>query len=111
MYAKNSEEQQRWIRALKQAADAYVVEDFFEIGEPLGSGKFSTVRHAINKKTKEECAVKIIQRKSLSARENQALRTEIAVLRLLNHPHIIKIEHVFETIIAESKDASMDASV
>ena len=97
-YATSEKKQHRWINALKQAADAFVIEDFFTIHEKLGSGKFSTVYRATDKKNSHhQYAVKIIQRRSLSERENQALRTEIAVLRMLNHPNIISIKHVFET--------------
>lgn len=88
LYASSKHEQKRWIHALKSTADAYVVQDFFNLKEPLGFGKFSTVYRALEKKTGKEYAVKIIQRRSLSPRENQALRTEIAVLRLLNHPNV-----------------------
>ena len=99
LFATNEKEQYRWINALKQSADAFVIEDFFNIHEKLGSGKFSTVYRATDKKNKnDQYAVKIIQRRSLSPRENKALRTEIAVLRMLNHPNIISIQHVFETI-------------
>ena len=99
LFASTEKEQYRWINALKQSADAFVIEDFFNIHEKLGSGKFSTVYRATDKKNKNnQYAVKIIQRRSLSPRENKALRTEIAVLRMLNHPNIISIQHVFETI-------------
>ena len=98
LFAKTKKEQQQWIAALKSSADAYVVDDFFDIKEKIGSGKFSKVHKAIDKKNGQPYAVKIIERKTLTLRENQALRTEIAVLRLLNHPNVVSIEHVFETI-------------
>ena len=98
LFAANASDQQRWISALKQSGDAFVIEDFFNIHDKLGSGKFSTVFRATDKKSGTEHAVKIIKRRSLSRRENDALRTEIAVLRLLNHPNIISIQHVFETV-------------
>lgn len=99
LFASSKTDQMRWIAALKQSGDAFVISDFFSVHEALGSGKFSTVYRVTDLKNEsEEFAVKVIERRSLTERENKALMTEIAVLRLLNHPNIISIQHVFETV-------------
>ena len=42
-------------------------------------------------------AVKIIEKASMEPEEKALLRTEIAVLKLVNHPNIIKLEGLYET--------------
>lgn len=34
---------------------------------------------------------------AVDAREKEALRTEIAILRLVRHPHIVRMEEIFES--------------
>lgn len=42
-------------------------------------------------------AVKVVDKKALTEEERELLRTEIAILKLVRHPHIIRLEGVFET--------------
>ena len=56
----------------------------------LGSGAFSTVRQATNKKTGEMVAVKCIDYKCMTADDEEQLYQEVAVLRVLDHPHVLK---------------------
>ena len=68
----------------------------FKLGDELGRGNYSTVRLAINTQTKEECAVKCIQKKKLTPEDDQALKVEVAVLGEVNHPAIIRLMGFFE---------------
>lgn len=43
------------------------------------------------------CAVKVIAKADLNDQEKELLRTEIAILKLVAHPHIIRLENVYET--------------
>ena len=56
----------------------------------MGSGAFSTVRQATNKKTGEVVAVKCIDHKCLTSNDEEQLRQEVAVLKVLDHPHVLK---------------------
>jgi serine/threonine protein kinase len=60
-------------------------------------GKFSTVREGISKVNGRSYAIKIMDKTSLDEKEKEALRTEIAVLKLIQHPGVIKLKNVFET--------------
>jgi len=57
------------------------------------------VRRAVNKKTKEQVAVKIVTKtKSLANyRQQQQLETEIEILARAQHPNIISLKHVYQT--------------
>jgi len=70
----------------------------YKIGDELGRGRFSVVKSAVHNKEKVSYAVKVVDNKSLSDDENlEALETEIAILRKLDHPHIVQLKEVVVT--------------
>jgi len=72
------------------------VEDRYVIGEEIGRGGFSIVKKAQNKETKENVAVKIIEKKTPGEEELQLLHREIDIMRKLQHKHIIALFDVYE---------------
>ncbi|XP_078456161.1 death-associated protein kinase 1 [Lampetra planeri] len=78
------------------------VEDYYEIGEELGSGHFAVVKRCREKTSGEEFAAKLI-RKSRSARSSRRgvvredIEREVNVLRGLRHPNVIALHDVFES--------------
>eukprot|EP01098_Paradermamoeba_levis_P008210 TRINITY_DN3403_c0_g1_i3.p1 TRINITY_DN3403_c0_g1~~TRINITY_DN3403_c0_g1_i3.p1 ORF type:complete len:337 (-),score=60.15 TRINITY_DN3403_c0_g1_i3:74-1084(-) len=73
------------------------IEKYYELGKRIGSGSFSIVREAVEKKTGEKRAVKCIP-KSLVENEKSMvnLRREITNLKNVNHANILKLFEVFE---------------
>jgi len=71
-------------------------EDKYTLGEELGSGATSVVHVCIDKLTGKESAVKIIQRNQAGIDEEK-FEEEIAVLRRLDHPNIIRMLDIFQT--------------
>ena len=63
--------------------------------EALGSGATSTVRIAINKTTQEKYALKTIELHRLPPHIIQSLFEEVNIMRVLDHPNIIKIVETF----------------
>eukprot|EP01006_Ploeotia_vitrea_P036076 TRINITY_DN65963_c5_g7_i1.p1 TRINITY_DN65963_c5_g7~~TRINITY_DN65963_c5_g7_i1.p1 ORF type:complete len:367 (+),score=5.44 TRINITY_DN65963_c5_g7_i1:173-1273(+) len=64
--------------------------------QELGSGAFSVVKLALNKKTHQKVAVKIVTKNKLTEEDLASLTTEIELLNSLDHPHVIKLFEVFE---------------
>jgi len=64
----------------------------------IGYGTFSVVRKGIHKRTEEECAVKIIDKSTTRCSTQEMLDTEIAILAKVDHPYIIKLCGIYETI-------------
>lgn len=54
-------------------------------------GSFGIVYRAINKKSKEKRAIKLIHKSSVPAEKQAALFSEIKVLKEMDHPSIMKI--------------------
>lgn len=73
------------------------IEDDYVIGKELGRGRFSIVCECVHKMTGVHCAVKIIDKATIEPEEKGLLRTEIAVLKLVNHPNIIRMEGLYES--------------
>jgi len=73
------------------------VVDFYDVHEMIGKGKFSKVYSCREKKTNKNWAVKIIKKNSLSDDDKNLLRTEISILRIVNHPYIVSLHDVFES--------------
>lgn len=64
--------------------------------ESLGKGKYGLVKRAIHKKSQREVAVKIVKKKELSLKDIELLKREIEVLKVCQHPNIIRFYDVFE---------------
>jgi serine/threonine protein kinase len=69
-------------------------ESFYELGAELGRGGCAVVYEARNKATNEVVAVK---RLSKTGFELRLLERELAIMRRLDHPHILKLFDAFES--------------
>lgn len=68
----------------------------FEIGKPLGRGKFGCVYVAREKRTKYICALKVLFKNQLSkAGVEHQLRREIEIQSHLRHPNILRLYGYF----------------
>ncbi|KAI7817200.1 kinase-like domain-containing protein [Gamsiella multidivaricata] len=69
------------------------------LGRTLGKGSSGCVKLARHRKTGEQVAVKIISKASLAnkAAVNRGIEREIAIMKLINHPHVIRLYDVYET--------------
>mmetsp|Transcript_7514 Transcript_7514/g.7956 ORF Transcript_7514/g.7956 Transcript_7514/m.7956 type:complete len:453 (+) Transcript_7514:53-1411(+) len=72
------------------------VHDVYTFGKPVGEGAFSVVRLAKNSTTGQDVAIKCISRKELSPEDENSIRTEINIMKSLNHPNIVKFVDSFE---------------
>uniref|UniRef100_A0A8B9L501 non-specific serine/threonine protein kinase n=1 Tax=Astyanax mexicanus TaxID=7994 RepID=A0A8B9L501_ASTMX len=70
---------------------------FYEILRTLGKGNFAVVKLARHKVTKTQVAIKIIDKTRLNSSNLEKIYREVQIMKLLNHPHIIKLYQVMET--------------
>jgi calcium/calmodulin-dependent protein kinase I len=72
----------------------YPITDDYLFKEQLGTGKFSVVKKAVNRKTGEEVAVKIINKRIVECEE---LVKEVAIMKEIDeHPGVIHLKDVYE---------------
>ncbi|SMN17854.1 similar to Saccharomyces cerevisiae YDR477W SNF1 AMP-activated serine/threonine protein kinase found in a complex containing Snf4p and members of the Sip1p/Sip2p/Gal83p family [Maudiozyma saulgeensis] len=70
----------------------------YQIVKTLGTGSFGKVKLAYHITSGQKVALKIINKKILSRRDMQGrIEREISYLRLLRHPHIIKLYDVIKS--------------
>eukprot|EP01100_Stratorugosa_tubuloviscum_P000389 TRINITY_DN1084_c0_g1_i1.p1 TRINITY_DN1084_c0_g1~~TRINITY_DN1084_c0_g1_i1.p1 ORF type:complete len:295 (-),score=67.79 TRINITY_DN1084_c0_g1_i1:822-1706(-) len=70
--------------------------ELYDLGEELGRGAFSVVKKCTLKETRQEYAVKIINKKNLGA-DIVRLETEIEILQRVNHPNVISLKDLFDS--------------
>jgi len=74
----------------REITDSKEIQDMFELGRKLGDGNFAIVKVATDKKTKEEFALKIIDRSKVRGKE-EMLDNEIRIQLDCNHPNICSL--------------------
>mmetsp|Transcript_56575 Transcript_56575/g.132499 ORF Transcript_56575/g.132499 Transcript_56575/m.132499 type:complete len:442 (-) Transcript_56575:46-1371(-) len=79
-----------------QAKDHGWVSEVGEVGEVLGVGSFSVVHAAKNVKTGQPLAVKMVKIPKDNEIFLRRLKREVKILKVLEHPNIVKLVNVFE---------------
>lgn len=97
-YIDNKEDYNAWVTALSKAVGFFDLNIKYDIGTKLGNGKFGLVKLATNKKTGQKFAAKFMSKKEMSNVDLELVRTEIEILKVCQHPNIIRIYDVFENM-------------
>ncbi|KAF5905403.1 serine/threonine-protein kinase MARK2-like isoform X8, partial [Clarias magur] len=69
----------------------------YRLLKTIGKGNFAKVKLAKHVLTGKEVAVKIIDKTQLNSSSLQKLFREVRIMKLLNHPNIVKLFEVIET--------------
>lgn len=98
VYTKSVEERRNWVRILRRAAKTQAVEEFYDLKKAIGKGKFAVVYEAVNRHSGRPYAIKVVSKSLMenNQHEQEALRAEIAILKLMSHPNVIHMKEVFE---------------
>lgn len=70
---------------------------FYELEKTIGKGNFAVVRLANHVITKTKVAIKIIDKTHLDEENLKKIFREVQIMKLLHHPHIIRLYQVMET--------------
>ena len=92
----SKEERQDWVTKLQQAAKTHDIGELYEIKDRLGTGKFSDVYLGLELSTNLHWAIKVVEKKKLNEQEREMMRSEVAIMRLLNHQNVVQMKEVFE---------------
>lgn len=93
LYARSEEECDVWVKALQQAAERKL-EDYYEILHLIGEGGFAKVRLGRCLATGENRAIKTMNK---AEAHTKVVGTEVAIIKRVNHPNIVKTYDIFET--------------
>jgi Ca2+-binding EF-hand superfamily protein len=96
-YFLEKEERSEWVKALRDAAGYRSVGDFYDVSKKvLGKGKFGIVKLATHKKSGKEVAIKAVSKTEMSPEDLELQRNEIEILKVCQHPSIIRLLDIFE---------------
>ncbi|KAI9098709.1 kinase-like domain-containing protein, partial [Phlyctochytrium arcticum] len=70
---------------------------YYDLEKAVGEGNFAKVRLATHTLTGEKVAVKIIDKSKLDKTTSKKLFREVRIMKLLNHPHIVRLYEVIDT--------------
>ncbi|XP_008400329.1 death-associated protein kinase 2-like isoform X2 [Poecilia reticulata] len=76
------------------------VEDFYEIGEELGSGQFAIVKRCRERSSGLDYAAKFIKKRQSMASSRgvrrEDIEREVTILQQVQHPNVVTLHDVYE---------------
>ena len=95
-YLLSKDERDKWVSEIKKAIGYASLTDYYDVKDPVGKGKFGTVKLGIHKKTGKKVAIKVMKKKQMTLQDIELQKREIEILKICQHPSIIKLLDVFE---------------
>eukprot|EP01022_Parablepharisma_sp_SALTPOND_P006660 TRINITY_DN126_c1_g1_i1.p1 TRINITY_DN126_c1_g1~~TRINITY_DN126_c1_g1_i1.p1 ORF type:complete len:708 (+),score=74.27 TRINITY_DN126_c1_g1_i1:471-2594(+) len=97
-YAATREEYKMWVSSIRKVIGYANILDYYELKESLGKGKFGIVRGAAHRKTGKRVAIKVMKKSMMTPQDVELVKQEIEILKMCQHPNLIKMLDVFENI-------------
>lgn len=70
----------------------------YDVYHTLGEGSYAKVKFAVNKETKENVAIKILDKEKIQQQNMAAqLKKEIGIMKMVHHEHLVVVKDVFAT--------------
>lgn len=85
----------KWKDAIQNALCSDIKEQY-TFGKTIGSGAFGQVILAVHNISKEQRAIKVIQRGEASTKSREHLKSEIQVMKSISHPNIVHTHQIFD---------------
>eukprot|EP00831_Metopus_contortus_P044835 TRINITY_DN35942_c0_g2_i1.p1 TRINITY_DN35942_c0_g2~~TRINITY_DN35942_c0_g2_i1.p1 ORF type:complete len:199 (-),score=61.51 TRINITY_DN35942_c0_g2_i1:76-672(-) len=72
-FTSTKEECKKWLEEIKDAIGYANLQDYYDIKESLGKGKFGIVKCGVHKKTGKRVAIKVMKKSSMSTQDKDCL--------------------------------------
>jgi serine/threonine protein kinase len=95
-YCEDEREFKSWVDLIRKVTGYEDINSTYDILETLGKGRFGLVKICQNKISKRKAAIKILSKKCMSAKDIELFHTEIEILKICQHPNIIRLYDIFE---------------
>lgn len=96
-FARNEDDFNQWKLAFQRALEMRI-ERFYEFGGVLGEGAFAQVRLGHDLISKEQFAIKVINKDAYDDREMQFLMREVKIMMHIANANIVNTYDIFESI-------------
>ena len=93
---ENEEDYKFWLNTFKKVLHNEDINELFEIQNKIGEGRFAHVYNGVHKSSQRKVAIKILEKNNLSYQEMDMIQNEIEILKLCQHPNILKLYDVIE---------------
>ena len=97
-YINSHNEHKKWMSKLKKVTLYNNINTLYSLGPQLGEGKFGLIKLGMNKMNGKNAAIKILTKSSMNLTEKEFVRSEIEIMKICQHPNIIHLYNVIETI-------------
>ena len=90
------EEYLSWLKLLKKILHCEDINDLYDVQNKIGEGRFALVYKGVHKPSKRTVAIKILEKKNLNIQEINMIHNEIEILKICQHPNILKLYDIIE---------------
>ena len=97
-FVDNEKDYLLWLNIFKKILHCENIKDLYDIKEKIGEGKYASVYKAKHKPSERIVAIKIIEKENLNSNEFNMIKNEIDILKICQHPNIVKLYDVYEDI-------------
>ena len=95
-YVDSEDEYKNWLKIFKKILHSKEINELYDIQSKIGEGKFANVYKSMHKPSKRMVSIKILEKHSLSSKELEMIHNEIEILKLCQHPNILKLYDIIE---------------
>ena len=95
-YVDSENEYKNWLKIFKKVLHSEDVNELYDIQNKIGEGRFANVYKSIHKPSKRIVSIKILEKQNISSKEMDMIQNEIEILKLCQHPNILKLYDVLE---------------
>ena len=95
-FIEKEEDYKSWLHSFKKILHSEDINDLYDIQNKIGEGRFAHVFRGVHKQSQRIVAVKILEKENLSSQEMDMIQNEIEILKICQHPNILKLYDVIE---------------
>ena len=96
IFFEEEKDQMRFAKICGENIKFRKIENLFEIKDKIGQGHFGVVKKCIEKSTRKEYAVKIMNKNKIKEKDFQLIIQERNYMSLIKHPSIVSLIQSFE---------------
>ena len=95
-FVDNEEDYLVWLKIFRKLLHCENIKDLYDIQNKIGEGKYATVYKGVYKISERIAAIKVLEKENLSSNELNMIQNEIDILKICQHPNIVKLYDVIE---------------
>lgn len=96
-YVQEEEDYNHWIEHLNKATGNVNITMKYIVNETMNIGKFGVIKEVIERKTEEKYCMKVVNKRKMKVKNfGNYVKYEEEVMRICQHPNIVRLYDVFE---------------